>query len=50
MICPLENAFKLHQAWTNSKLIVAESSGHAASEEGIIAELVHATDMLLEIL
>ncbi len=48
MICPLENAFKLHKAWLSAELVVVEGSGHAASEEGIISELVNATDKLLE--
>lgn len=47
MICPLENAFKLSQQWRTAKLEVVESSGHAASEEGIISALVDATDRLL---
>ncbi len=50
MICPLENAFKLHKAWLGTELVVVEGSGHAASEEGIISELVNATDKLLEFL
>ena len=50
MICPVENAYKLNLAWRNSELVIAEASGHAASEEGIISELVKATDKLLTIL
>ncbi|MEE9351654.1 MAG: prolyl aminopeptidase [Thiotrichaceae bacterium] len=48
MICPLENALKLHQAWLSAELIIVEGAGHAASEEGIISALVDATDKLLE--
>ncbi len=48
IICPLENALKLHQAWLSAELIIVEGAGHAASEEGIIAALVDATDKLLE--
>jgi len=48
MICPLENAFKLHKAWLGAELVVVEGTGHAASEEGIISALVNATDKLLE--
>ncbi len=50
MICRVENAAKLHQVWRNSKLMIVEASGHAASEEGIISELVNATDELLTVL
>ena len=48
MICPLENAVKLHRAWLGAQLIIVEGAGHAASEEGIISELVNSTDLLLE--
>jgi proline iminopeptidase len=50
MICLPENAAKLHQKWRNSELTIVEASGHAASEEGIISELVKATDKLLALL
>lgn len=50
MLCPVDNAFKLHQAWPGSKLTIVEASGHAGSEEGIISELVQATDELAGLL
>jgi proline iminopeptidase len=50
MICPLENAYALHQVWTESNLQIIAESGHAASETGIISALVDATDGMLDIL
>ena len=43
MICPLDNAWELHQAWPNSELQVIREAGHAASEPGITDALVRAT-------
>lgn len=43
-ICPLENAWELHQAWSGSELQIQPSSGHAASEPEILSALVDATD------
>ena len=44
VICPLENAWELHQAWPESKLEIIPDAGHAASEPGNIDALVRATD------
>ncbi len=46
MICPLENAFALHQAWPASELNVVREAGHSASDSGIIDGLVRATDKM----
>jgi proline iminopeptidase len=43
VVCPLENAWELHQAWPNSELQVVREAGHAASEPGIVDALVRAT-------
>ena len=43
MICTLDNAWELHQAWPNSELQVIREAGHAASEPGITDALVRAT-------
>ena len=50
IICPLENAFRLHKAWSEATLKVVAATGHAASEEKIIHELVTATQHMLELL
>ncbi|MEB4590366.1 prolyl aminopeptidase [Candidatus Thiothrix sp. Deng01] len=48
MICPLEQAFALHEVWPNADFHIVSDSGHAASEVGIQQALVQATDDLLE--
>jgi len=40
MICPMESAYELHQAWPEAEFIVVKEAGHAASEPGIISALV----------
>jgi proline iminopeptidase len=46
VICPLDNAWELHQAWPNSELQVIRDAGHAASETGITDALVRAADLM----
>lgn len=48
MICPVEQAYRLHQAWPEAEFTLVKNAGHAASEEGIISALVSATDNLLK--
>jgi proline iminopeptidase len=48
MICPLEQAIALHQAWPNADFHIIPGCGHAASETLIQQALVEATDALLE--
>jgi proline iminopeptidase len=45
-ICPLEQAWALHQAWPQAQLRVIADSGHSAMEKGIRSALVNATDDL----
>ena len=40
MICPMQSAWELHQAWPEAKFTVVEDAGHAASEKGIVSALV----------
>lgn len=40
MICPMESAYELHQAWPEAEFIVIKDAGHAASEPGIVSALV----------
>ncbi|WOF76816.1 prolyl aminopeptidase [Stutzerimonas kunmingensis] len=42
-ICPLDNAWALHQAWPNSELQIIRDAGHSAAELGITDALVRAT-------
>lgn len=43
MVCPLENAFRLHRAWPGAQLFIVRDAGHAATEPTIIDALVRAT-------
>ncbi len=44
VICPVRNAWRLHRAWPDSKLVVVADAGHSANEPGIGRALVEATD------
>jgi proline iminopeptidase len=44
VICPLDNAWALHQEWPNSELQIIRDAGHSAAEAGIIDALVRATN------
>lgn len=44
VICPLDNAWALHQAWPEAELRIIPTAGHAASEPGIVDALVYATE------
>lgn len=44
MVCPVDQAFALHLAWPRAELQVIGDAGHSATEPGIIAALVKATD------
>jgi len=49
MICPPETAVGLTRAWPAGTLKLVDDGGHALSEPGIAAELIHATDRLAEL-
>ncbi|TAJ17165.1 MAG: prolyl aminopeptidase, partial [Planctomycetota bacterium] len=46
VVCPAASAWVLHKAWPGSKLTIVPDAGHSASEPGIVAGLVEATDAL----
>lgn len=48
MVCPFEQAYQLHQAHANSKLIICEASGHSAMEDEIMAALVQETEQFFQ--
>jgi proline iminopeptidase len=48
VICPLEQAWELHNAWPDSRLLIIDQAGHAATEPGIAAALLDATDTMLK--
>jgi len=43
MVCPLDNAFKLHQKWPNSELHIVREAGHMATEPSIVDALIRAS-------
>ncbi|HBR97818.1 MAG TPA: prolyl aminopeptidase [Gammaproteobacteria bacterium] len=47
MVCPLEQAWKLHQAWPLSDLCIVPGAGHSASEPGITSALLRCGDAML---
>lgn len=50
MVCPVDQAFALHQAWPEARLEIIRDAGHASSEPGALAALVEATDSLVKTL
>ena len=48
IVCPIESAWELHQAWPDSKLDIIGDAGHSASEPGIVNALIRATDEAAE--
>jgi proline iminopeptidase len=45
-VCPLEQAWQLHQAWPGSQLSIVAGAGHSVLEPGISKALIHYTDLL----
>lgn len=44
MICPLETAHKLHQAWPEADYIIVADSGHSALDPSMRSKLISATE------
>jgi proline iminopeptidase len=44
VVCPATSAWALHRAWPEADLRIVQDAGHAATEPGILHELVEATD------
>jgi proline iminopeptidase len=42
VVCPMQNAWELHQAWPGSTLQIIPDAGHSAMEPGIASALVKA--------
>lgn len=49
MVCPIEQAFALHQAWPDARLEIIRDAGHASSEPGTLDALIRATDEMAHI-
>lgn len=43
MVCPMESAWNLHQAWPDADLQIIPDAGHSATEPGIVDALIKAT-------
>lgn len=50
IVCPLDNAYDLHQKWPGSELHIIRDAGHSALEPSITDALVRATNELAETL
>jgi len=50
VVCPIEQAFLLHQAWPKAEFIVTANSGHSATEVENIDALVRATQKFAQYL
>jgi proline iminopeptidase len=48
VVCPVEQAFALHEAWPQAHLEVIADAGHSATEPGIVDALVRATRAFAE--
>lgn len=46
VVCPVNQAVALHQAWPQARLEIVPDAGHSAAEPGILGALVAATDEL----
>jgi proline iminopeptidase len=44
VVCPIQNAWDLHQVWPKAQLIVSPASGHSAYEPETTDALIRATD------
>ncbi|WP_455203395.1 prolyl aminopeptidase [Kaarinaea lacus] len=43
MVCPMQSAYDLYEAWPNAELDIIPDAGHSATERGIVDALVRAT-------
>jgi proline iminopeptidase len=48
VVCPMQSAWDLHQAWPESSLIIVPDAGHSVMESGIARAVVAATDRFSE--
>ena len=44
MVCPMQTAWELHQAWPEAQFHVSADAGHSAYEPGNTDALIRATD------
>lgn len=48
MVCPLDNALALSEAWPEAELRIIRDAGHSASEPAIVDALMRAVDEVVE--
>jgi proline iminopeptidase len=48
VVCPVDQAYALHQAWPESRLTIVPGVGHSVSDPAIIDALIRATDGFAE--
>ncbi|MDW3095992.1 MAG: prolyl aminopeptidase [Gammaproteobacteria bacterium] len=48
VVCPINQAYALHQAWPEANYYIAPTSGHSASEPEIVSALIEATNQLAD--
>jgi len=48
LVCPMESAWALSQAWPEADLVIVPDAGHSATEPGISRALVAATDRFVK--
>ncbi len=48
VVCPISQAYALHQTWPEADYYIAPTSGHSASEPEIVSALVKATNELAQ--
>jgi proline iminopeptidase len=46
VVCPVDNAYALHEAWPEAELHIVRDAGHAASEPGIQDALIRASQSM----
>jgi proline iminopeptidase len=44
MLCPLDNAYQLHEAWPEARFFISEGAGHSAYDSPNLDRLVEAAD------
>jgi len=49
VICPIDQAFAVHERWPESQLRIIPDAGHAVSESGITQALIESTNAMLQI-
>lgn len=48
VVCPVQNAWRLHKAWPGATLRIIPDAGHSALEPGIVNALVGATEIFAD--